>query len=221
MLNWQRSEVLAVFGLLLALVTGLAAIHTVPDERKRRALSMLLVVAVIVGLLLLLAPELRNGRHQSDDKEADFTAPTIAQPKQSRRTIADDTQKQDSSNASPSTEKVDAVVPVSAISDSSTTSLPQAVMPLPVAEAEPSAPDGYHRGTIVSCQRESNVPGSAPKVCVEVDSRVVSAAIDSHLYIAIGGWRRRIPLYAGDVIRFEVRRGQIASAELLSDPGSR
>jgi hypothetical protein len=74
MLDWQRSDVLAVFGLLLTLVAVGAAIHTVPDERKRRALSVLLAVVVVVGILLLLAPQLANRRREADEKGVDFTA---------------------------------------------------------------------------------------------------------------------------------------------------
>jgi hypothetical protein len=86
---------------------------------------------------------------------------------------------------------------------------------------ESTAADGYYRGTVVGCLQESNIPGAESTLCIDLGGKVVSAVIDRQLYVLIGGWRRRIPVYPNDVIRFEVRGGQIASAELLSDPHGR
>ena len=93
--------------------------------------------------------------------------------------------------------------------------------PPSVESHEPTAADGRYRGTVVDCREESTVPGSAAKLCVDLGGKTVSAAMDSHLYVLVGGWNKRVPLYAGDVVRFEVRHGEIASAELLSDSHGR
>lgn len=90
-----------------------------------------------------------------------------------------------------------------------------------VEESEPVAPDGFHRGTIVRCRHESNVPGSPATLCVDLGTSVVSVAASGRPYVQIGGWNRRVPLYPEDVIRFEVNHGELVRLELLSDPKGR
>ena len=203
---------------------------------KVEVLSLLIGIVSLVVTLLTLGGFPFRSSHYEQRPSAPMTTPSVmtttsAQPSssvshRSKKTTSRATlQKEPVSQEPMPRQPVEEARSIAVEPAPSSVSITPTVMPMPVspvvAEREPIATDGYYRGTVVDCQQESNIPGSAAKLCVDLGAKTVSAAMDNHLYVLVGGWKKRIPLYAGDVIRFEVRQGELASAELLSDSHGR
>lgn len=80
MSEWQRGEILALIGLLLTIVAVAAAIHTVPEDRKRRALGGLFGVVLAIAVLLLVGSQVPRQRNIAESNVA-----TVPEPAQTSR----------------------------------------------------------------------------------------------------------------------------------------